>query len=60
MGAIRGKARFSNPLRLLDDGFEDTPRGSIGGEFGGEIRAKSFLEGMLVFLVFVIQRRTFR
>ena len=44
-GRFAGRRSFSNPLKLLDDGFGDRPIGNVGGEVGGEIRGGSFFRG---------------
>ena len=44
-GRFAGRRSFSNPLKLLGDGFGDRPIGNVGGEVGGEIRGGSFFRG---------------
>lgn len=44
-GRLADADTIKNPLRLLSSAFETRPIGAVGGEFGGEVRGKSFFRG---------------
>jgi hypothetical protein len=44
-GRFASRKPLKNPLGWIDPRFDWRPAGSVGGEFGGEVRAKSFFRG---------------